>query len=234
METIFFHLLRLQSTAASEAVFHLTRTYWKRFYLFCLLFYSEFFSVSGNLLKLGESPFLKTNHIPTSGHQFFQLFQRFFKVEAAFPYSGNAFFNGLHPASPNGFSAQRKQYFLVSAISLLVETIIGIRGKQFWEKEFIIARGKLTLWQVEIIFFSIFQRLLPENQFPLVRSFFKNWYLLISVSVSTYEEKLNKRKRFRQPENTFPTAGKTASAVRNLKIWRKLGYTWFQALSPPA
>ena len=105
METIFFHFLRLQSTTTSEAVFHLTRTYWKRFYLFCLLFYSEFVSVSGNLLKLGESPFLKTNHIPTSGHEFFQLFQRFFKVEAAFPYSGKAFFNGLHPASPNGFSA---------------------------------------------------------------------------------------------------------------------------------
>ena len=79
-------------------------------------------------MKLGGSPFLKTTHIPVSGHQFFQ---RFLKVEAAFPHTGNVFFNDLRPASANGFSAWWKQYFLVSAISLLLETIIGIRRKQF-------------------------------------------------------------------------------------------------------
>ena len=80
---------------------------------------------------LGGSPFLKTNHIPASGHQFFQFFQRFFKVEAAFLFSGNIFFNILHQARADGFSAEWKQYFLVSAISPLVETNIGIRRKQF-------------------------------------------------------------------------------------------------------
>ena len=44
-------------------------------------------------------------------------------MEGAFPYNGNIFFNILYPASANEFSAYWKQYFLVDAISLLVETI---------------------------------------------------------------------------------------------------------------
>ena len=80
-------------------------------------------------------------------------------MEAAFPHTGNVFFNDLRPASANGFSAWWKQYFLVSAISLLLETIIGIRRKQFREKELIIASGHLTFRLVEITFFSIFWRL---------------------------------------------------------------------------
>ena len=73
---------------------------WKRgFYLFCIP--SFFFCKWKPLLKLGGSPFLKMNYIPASGNQFFQ---RIFKVEVAFPYSGNAFFNILHPDSANGFS----------------------------------------------------------------------------------------------------------------------------------
>ena len=98
------------------------------FYLFCLLFYSELFSVSGNhYWNQGEAHFeMRTIFLPLETN-FFNFFQIFFKVEAAFPYSENIFFNILHPASANAFSGQWKQYFLVSAISLLVETIIGIK-----------------------------------------------------------------------------------------------------------
>ena len=107
-------------------------------------------------LKLGGSPFLKTNYIPASGHQFFQLFRRFFKLEAAFPDSGNVFFNIFHPTSGNGFSAWWKHYILVSAISLLLETIIGIRRKQFREKELILADGQLIFRLVENTYFPFF------------------------------------------------------------------------------
>ena len=64
---------------------------------------------------------------------FFNFFQIYFKVEAAFPYSGNLLINILYPASSNGFSAQWKQYFLVSTISLLLEIIIKIRKKVLGE-----------------------------------------------------------------------------------------------------
>ena len=95
-----------------EAVFYLTRTYWKLgnkvFICFCVLFYSEFFSVSGNYYwNQGEVHFLKTNHIPAMT-PIFPIFQGFFKVEAAFLNSGNIFFNILHPVSVSGFSAQWK------------------------------------------------------------------------------------------------------------------------------
>ena len=106
------------------------------FYLFCQLFYFEFFLCKWKLLQ--------TNHISATGHQCFHFFQRNFKVEAAFLHSGNVFFNILHPASTNRFSSYWKHYFLVSAISLLVETIIGIRRKRFWEKQ-------LVYWTTEIL-----------------------------------------------------------------------------------
>ena len=56
---------------------------------------------------------------------------------------------------------------------LLVESIIGIRGKQFSKKELIIAAGQLIFWQVETIFVCVcvcvcvFQGLLPVKVFFL-------------------------------------------------------------------
>ena len=38
---------------------------------------------------------------------------------------------------------------------LLVESIIGIRGKQFSKKELIIAAGQLIFWLVETIFVCV-------------------------------------------------------------------------------
>ena len=55
--------------------------------------------------------------------------------------------------------------FLVIAIFLLVEAIIEIRGKQFPKEKLIIASGQLIFWLMEIIFFSIFERLLPVIDF---------------------------------------------------------------------
>ena len=55
--------------------------------------------------------------------------------------------------------------FLVRAILLLVENIIGIRNKQFSKKELILASRQLIFWLVGTIFFFIFQRLLPVIAF---------------------------------------------------------------------
>ena len=81
---------------------------------------------------------------------------------------------------------------MVSAISLLVETIIGIRRKQFWEKELILASGQRIYWLVEIILFFIFQKLLPGIvYFPSNWSVFfngifhSNWWKRIFWLVET-------------------------------------------------
>ena len=121
-------------------------------------------------MEIRVSPFLQTNHIPSSGRQFFQLYQRFFKVEAAFSYSGNIFFNILHPVSANGFYAQWEHYFSVSANSLLAETIFGIRRNQFLEKE-------LIQWTIDFLgsgnhFFLYFSETLTSDFFRLVAAFF--------------------------------------------------------------
>ena len=48
--------------------------------------------------------------------------------------------------------------FFVGAIFLLVETIIGIWGKQFSMKELNITRGQLIYWLAQIhFFFYIYQ-----------------------------------------------------------------------------
>ena len=117
-----------------EAVFHLTRTNWKRgnevFICFSsIVLFRVFFCKWKLLLKSGRSQFFKDERYSCQWISIFSIFQRRFKVEAAFSYSAYRFSNNLHQASANGFSAYWKQYFLVSAISLLVETTIGIRRK---------------------------------------------------------------------------------------------------------
>ena len=119
-----------------------------------IVLFPAFFSWWKLLLILGPSQFLKTTHIHASGHHVFRFFQRFFEVEAAFPNSGNVLFNILYPASANGFSVYCNQNFLVRAILLLVETIIGIRRKQFSNKELISASEQLIFRLVETIFFN--------------------------------------------------------------------------------
>ena len=146
-----------------EAVFHLTRTYWKRgFYLFCLLFHSKFFSVSGNQ---GAVHFLKTSHIPASRHQFFQFFQKFFKVEATFPCSENVFLMGFQPSGKSigqcYFTASRNHYW-------------------YKEKTVLRERAHYCQWTTDFLaggnhFISIFQRFLQVIiYFPSSRSVFFN------------------------------------------------------------
>ena len=102
---------------------------------------------------------------------------------------------------------------------------------QYWNKEKTVlkerahyASGQQTFWLVEIIFFSIFQGLLPENQFLLVKiwSFFKNWPPIISVAVSTLSENSERNK-------TVPLARKPVSTRQsfNLSEWRIVGIQYY-------
>ena len=82
-------------------------------------------------------------------------------MEATFPYSGNAFFSKSFILLVKTDFLSGGNSFFIGAIFVLVEAIIGIRGKQFSKKELIIASRQLIFWLVETIFSSIFQRLLP-------------------------------------------------------------------------
>ena len=186
-------------------------------------------------LKLGGSPFLKTNYIPASGHQFFQLFRRFFKLEAAFPDSGNVFFNIFHPTSGNGFSAWWKHYILVSAISLLLETIIGIRRKQFWEKELILARGQLIFWLEENILFSIFRRPLPVFFPSSGKVFFKDilifgwWKRILELMMAS-----TSRKKVVNKIILFPIDKNSDSTSQNEGFVKKIRFHYAEKLLSPA
>ena len=78
---------------------------------------------------------------------------RFFKVEATFPYSGNAFFNKSFIRLVETVSLDQRFFLLVEATSSSLETVS--------REELVIASGQLIFWLMEINFFSIFQRLLP-------------------------------------------------------------------------
>ena len=106
-------------------------------------------------MKLRKSLFLRTNHTSANGQLLFSIFLEIFEKEAIFSYSGNLFFNILHPASASGFFDQQKKYIFVRAILLLVETIIGIRSKQS-KKELILASEQMIFQLVKIIFFLHF------------------------------------------------------------------------------
>ena len=160
IETIFFHFFREQSTVTrGSSLFFNWNIFFSQFFI--LASGNEFFFADSTvlfwgfscywrlLLKLGKSQFSKTNYILASGRKYFKFFQRFCKVEANFSESGKVFFNTLHLASANRLSGYRKQYFLVRAILLLVETIIGITRKYLSKNDLILASGPLIFWPGE-------------------------------------------------------------------------------------
>ena len=92
------------------------------------------------------------NYIPDTGHQYFVLFKTFFKMEVAFLYCKNVFSISFIRLVQTDFLPSGNSIFLVRAIFLLVETIIGIRRKQFSKKEIILVSGQLIFWLVETTF----------------------------------------------------------------------------------
>ena len=133
----FFHFLRQQSIATSRSSFKFNQNIletWERGFLsvFCLLFYSEFFFCKWKLLlKLGGSQVFKELY-SCQWTPIFSILQIFFKVEAAFPYSGNLFFNILHPDSANGFSfCLAETVFFGQCFFTASTNHYGIRRKQF-------------------------------------------------------------------------------------------------------
>ena len=110
--------------------------------------------------NLGEVNFKRRSIFLLLNTSFFIFSEilRFFNVEATFSYSGNVFFNkSFIRLVEMDFLSSGNSVFLIRAIFLLVEAIIGIRGgKQFSKKELIIASGQLIFWVVEAIFLSIF------------------------------------------------------------------------------
>ena len=61
------------------------------------------------------------------------------------------------------FLSSRNNVFFVVAIFLLVETTIGMWGKQFSRKELNITGGQLIFWLVQNHFFSKFIRFFNET-----------------------------------------------------------------------
>ena len=82
----------------------------------------------------------------------------------------------LHPASGNGFSVQWTQCFLIKVIFLLLETIIGLLGKQFSKKELNFASGKLIIWLVGTIFFHFLRQ---QSTVASRSSFSFNWNIFL-------------------------------------------------------
>ena len=83
--------------SASEIKFF---CYWKQH-----CFIVRFFLLAEIMIEMRGQSIFKEEPLATN------FFQKCFKVETAFPYSGNIFFNIFHPASGNKFCAYWKQYF---------------------------------------------------------------------------------------------------------------------------
>ena len=135
-------------------------------------------------MKLKESLFLRTSHTPASGHRFFQFFQRFSRSSKFFSIVETYFSIYFIRLVQTDFLLSGKSMFLVRAILLLVETIIGISSKQS-NKDLILASGQVIFWLVEVIFFSIFQRfLIVVDFFRLVETSFSMKSFIETESVN--------------------------------------------------
>ena len=100
-------------------------------------------------------------------YSIFSEILRFFKVEATFPYRGNAFSN-------NPSSGQLKQIFCLVETVLFYQSYFSASGSHYWnqrgkqspKKELIIASGQQIFWLLKTIPFSIFQTPASDSFFP--------------------------------------------------------------------
>ena len=129
-----------------------------------IFFVSSFFLLMETINEIRENLFLRTSHTPASGHLFFQFFQRFSKEKQFFCIVETYFLISLNRLVQKDFLLSGKSIFLVRAILLLVETIIGIKSKQS-KKELILATGQLIFWLVETIFSFHFLEAPASNSF---------------------------------------------------------------------
>ena len=172
-ETIFFHFLRQQSTATSGSSLSFNQNIFETFLsVLSIVLFRVFFCKWKLLLKLRVSPFLKTNHIPASGHHFFQFFGEFLKWKQLFRIVET------YPSPGQGI----RIFCLVEAVFFGQCYFPDSRNHYQNKKNRVLReRAHYCQWATDFLasgnhFLSIFQRLLPENQFPLVKiwSFFKN------------------------------------------------------------
>ena len=166
MSSIFLDSSQLLPAAV---VFHLTRTYWN--------FWTFVFK--------DKHSFLKTNYSPASGYQFFWfflIFLSFFKVEAAFPYSGNIFSQYPSPGSS-------KWIFCIVKTVFFGQCYFTASRNHYWNKEKTVLRetAHSCWWNTDfpasrkyIYIFSIFRRPLSVF-FRLVEKYFSRISLLAYI-----------------------------------------------------
>ena len=111
---------------------------------------------------MGEVNFKRQNiYVPPGKHQFFfDIFRnipRFLKVEATFPYNGNAFFNIYFiRLVKTDFMSSENSVFWSGLFFCEWKPLLDLGEKQFSKKELIISIGQLILWLVETNFSLFF------------------------------------------------------------------------------
>ena len=103
-------------------------------------------------------------------------------MEATFPLIGNVFFSKFYTRVVETDFLSSENYFLTGAIFLLVETIIGIRRKQFSKKKLILASGQLISRPLKTIFSLHFlETPASDSFFPSIGKVFFNEILHLLV-----------------------------------------------------
>ena len=125
---------------------------------------------------LGESQFFKDQLYSCQWKPIFSIFQRFFKVEAGFPYSGKGIFQYSSPC-------QCKRIFCLEETVCFGQCYFTASRNHYWKKEKTVLRERAHSyqWTTDFLagrnnFFSIFQSFLLHFRayFPSSGSIFFN------------------------------------------------------------
>ena len=139
----------------------------KMCFFICRKHYSFLFRVFFLLMKtideIRESLFLRTNYTPSSGHLFFQFFQRFLKKKQFFRIMETYFSISFIWLVQTNFLLSGKVFFGRSYFAAS-RNHIGIRSKQS-KKELILASGELIFWPGKTIFFLHFLEIPASDSF---------------------------------------------------------------------
>ena len=149
------------------------------------------------------------------------------EVEAAFPSRGNATFNKSCIRLVETEFLSSANCFLIKAIFLLEETIIGIKGKLFSNKNLILASGQLISPLLETIFSLHFSETPDSFILSIGKVFFnKILYLLVETDIGA-------NNGFHKQENKimrFPLDKNIDSISQNMGFVKKIRFYYTEKL----
>ena len=186
-----------------------------------IVLFRFFFNQQKLLLKSDRSQFLQTNHIPVSGHQFFESSQRPFKREAAILSSGNVFFNKF-------FIRLKEAYFVSNGNSAFFIRLFFCQLKPVLELgETSFQKKKKRLFQQNSSFQLAETDFRRHNGLPQEERLYEEIHLKKYVS-TTWKSYFHRQKSLKNQQEIFSNGRREAALKKWFHLYWNNDFYWHE------